>query len=59
MLNLRVNGGCLDNILGLAILKFRSLCEIYLLGFYTGFNVGLYFANSFPSTFIVYIVILT
>ena len=40
--------------LGLAILKFRLLCEIYLLHFHTGINVGLYFADSFPSTFIVY-----
>ena len=33
--------GSLDDILGLAVLKFRPLHEIYLLGFYTGINVGL------------------
>ena len=50
----RDNGGHLDDIQGLAVLKFRKLCESYLLHFYTGINVGLYFAGSFPSTFIVY-----
>ena len=33
--------GSLDDILGLAVLKFRSLHEIYFLGFYTGINVVL------------------
>ena len=31
----------LDDILGLAVLKFRPLHEIYLLGFYTGINLCL------------------
>ena len=30
----------LDDILGLKVLKFRPLHKIYLLGFYTGINVG-------------------
>ena len=55
----RASGGSLDDILGLAVLKFRPLCETFLLRFYTGINVGLYFADSFPSTFIVYIIVLT
>ena len=33
--------GVLDDILGLAALKFRQLHEIYLLCFYTSINVGL------------------
>ena len=41
MLYWRAIDGSLDNILGLAVLKFRPLHEIYLLGFYTGINVGL------------------
>ena len=55
MLYWRTNGGSLDDILGLAVLKFRPLCEMYLLRFYSSINVGLYFADSFLSTFIVYI----
>ena len=35
MLYWRANGGSLDDILGLAVLKFCPLCEIYLLRFYT------------------------
>ena len=54
MLYWRTNGGSLDNILRLAVLKFRPLCEMYLLRFYSSINVGLYFADSFLSTFIVY-----
>ena len=53
VLHWRGNGGSLDDILGLAVLKFRPLCEIYLLCFYTGINVGLYFADSSPSTLIL------
>ena len=41
MLSLRANDLSLDDILGLAALKFRPLHEIYLLCFYTGINVGL------------------
>ena len=37
----RANDWSLDDILGLAVLKFRPLHEIYLLGFYTGIIVGL------------------
>ena len=33
--------GSLDDILELAVLKFSPLHKIYLLGFYTGINVGL------------------
>ena len=52
---LRTNGGSLDDILGLAVLKFPAQCDMYLLRYYSGINVGLYFAHSFLSTFIVYI----
>ena len=41
MLYWRAIDGSLDDILGLAVLKFRPLHVIYLLGFYTGINVGL------------------
>ena len=41
MLYWRANDWCLDDILGLAVLKFRPLHEIYLSGFYAGVNVGL------------------
>ena len=41
MLYWRVIDESLDDILGLSVLKFRPLHEIYLLGFYTGINVGL------------------
>ena len=41
MLFWRAIDGSLDDILGLAVLKFRPLHLIYLLGFYTGINVGL------------------
>ena len=37
----RAIDGSLDDILGLAVLKFCPLQEIYLLGFYTSINVGL------------------
>ena len=51
---------CLDDILGLAVLKFRPLHKIHLLGFYTGIIVGLsIFHISFLSTFIVYLIVLT
>ena len=41
MLYWRAIEGSLDDILGLAIFKFRPLHEIYLSSFYTGINVGL------------------
>ena len=41
MLYWRTIDGSLDDILGLAVLKFRPPHKIYLLGFYTGTNVGL------------------
>ena len=41
MLYWRAIDGSLDDILGLAALKFRLLHKMYLFGFYTGINVGL------------------
>ena len=41
MLYWRAHDSSLDDILGLAVLKFRPLHEIYLLDFYTCINVGL------------------
>ena len=41
MLYWRAYDWSLDDILGLAVLKFRPLHEIHLLGFYTGITVGL------------------
>ena len=41
MLYWRAIDESLDDILGLVVLKFRPLHKIYLLGFYTGINVGL------------------
>ena len=41
MLYWRAHDWSLDDILGLAVMKFRPLHEIYLLDYYTGINVGL------------------